>query len=72
METVIIHLSDIHLSTLKNALLDKKQKLFDAILSNVINAKAAFILISGDIANTGNSEEYNIANGLFKELKNYK
>ncbi|MGG1673820.1 metallophosphoesterase [Paenibacillus sp. NRS-1783] len=67
----IIHLTDIHLSMNQtNSILDKKNELIRAIISEVRNAEHVIIIVSGDIANYGLEDEYeNYALPLFMEIK---
>ena len=66
MQFQIIQFSDIHFKSDKNSLLDKRQKLFDA-LKNEINSKT-ILLISGDTAFSGKVEEFDIAKAFYTQL----
>ena len=71
----IIQLSDIHFNTKENAVKNKSEKLFDAIKNEIGNNKSVFIIVTGDIADKGLKDEYDIAYEFFNELeiniKNY-
>lgn len=73
MKFQIIQFSDIHFKTIHNAILEKRNQLFDA-LKNEINSKT-ILLISGDTAFSGKIEEFEIAikfySQLISDLKTY-
>ncbi|HYE11409.1 MAG TPA: metallophosphoesterase, partial [Patescibacteria group bacterium] len=60
MSVSIIHLTDIHMvaDASKNTILSRKQQLFDACYSVLSPSDTAIIVISGDIAFSGKTEEY--------------
>ena len=64
----IIHLSDIHFSDGKNLFETKWELLFRALKDDFLNCLFVYIVVSGDIANTGKESEYNIATTYFKKL----
>lgn len=69
MKITFCHLSDIHFSNLReNSILEKKQKLIDAILSNLNRDSILFFIVSGDIAQSGNKYEYEIALDFFCDI----
>lgn len=71
----VLHLSDIHFKVGHNVLLNRKEKLFNAIKNEIKGKDEIFILTSGDISYSGTSEEYNIAKEFYlflvDEIKNY-
>jgi predicted MPP superfamily phosphohydrolase len=64
----ILHLSDIHFKNGHNIILNRKEKLFDAIKNELKGKDALFILTSGDIAFSGKNEEYAIATNFYLDL----
>lgn len=64
----ILHLSDIHITNGNNYIFDKKEALFDAI-KNEISNKLLFIIITGDLSNTGKKEEYIILKSILDNLE---
>ena len=60
MEILLIHLTDIHF-TLKTDYTKKIALFVRAILSEVGKTQKLFFIISGDIANMGKHEEYEVA-----------
>ena len=61
----ICHLSDIHFIVGKNAIEEKKDKLCSAILEYAHKGEEILFLISGDIAQSCDSKQYNIAMDFF-------
>lgn len=57
----IIHLTDIHFSANKNSILENEELLFKALKDNFLDCSIIYILVSGDIAMSGNEKEYIIA-----------
>ena len=69
MKISILHLSDIHLKKETNSIFNKKEQLFNAIKNTIYDSTHLFIAITGDIAFSGLSEEYEIASELLLFLK---
>ena len=65
----IIHLSDIHFSSKEDPLIKRGESLFRAIKDNFLNCSFVYIVVSGDIANTGKDPEYEVALDFFSEFK---
>ena len=61
----VIHLSDIHFSCKKDPLVERGESLFRAIKDNFLNCSFVYIVVSGDIANTGKDSEYEVALDFF-------
>ena len=64
----ILHLSDIHFKNGHNIILNRKDKLFDAIKNEIKGKDSMFILTSGDISFSGKNEEYAIAIKFYLDL----
>ncbi len=64
----IIHLSDIHFSSESDFIQKKLDLLYRALKDDFSNCLVVYIVVSGDIANFGKSQEYKVAQ-IF--LKNY-
>ncbi|MBU1182505.1 MAG: metallophosphoesterase [Proteobacteria bacterium] len=73
MAFVIIQLSDIHFSTAEptNSLMDRKEKLIDSIRSELSYGEHCLFVLSGDIADRGKPQEYEIATSFIDELHKY-
>ena len=76
MTIAILHLSDIHLKAdnTKNAIMNRINKIAQAITPYSTLIKSWFVVVSGDIAFSGKPEEYDIAkifiDSLCQQLKN--
>jgi predicted MPP superfamily phosphohydrolase len=70
MRVAIVHLSDIHFQKAGNPVFDVLDQLVNAV--NSVDAKVSLfiVIISGDIAYSGQSLEYEVATGFLKEFKN--
>lgn len=64
----ILHLSDIHFKNGHNIILNRIDKLLDSIKNEIKGKDALFILTSGDIAFSGQNDEYNIASKFYLKL----
>lgn len=71
----ILHFSDIHFTEGRNAIFQRKEKVFDAIKNHLKGKESCFLLTSGDIAFSGKEEEYKVAmefyKYFFKSIKDY-
>ncbi|MEQ8415756.1 MAG: metallophosphoesterase [Imperialibacter sp.] len=61
MKLGIIHFSDIHFRSHGNSISNKEEKLFDSIKNRMTGVEHCILIISGDIAFSGQKEEYEIA-----------
>lgn len=70
MEYSIIHLSDIHFidEESKNFILDRASKIVE-IIHSVAYSTDVLIVVSGDIAQSGKQEEYQVASVFFSNIK---
>lgn len=64
----ILHLSDIHIIEGNNFIFNKQELLFNAI-KNEISNKLLFIVITGDLSNSGKKEEYTILKSFLDNLE---
>ena len=71
MRITICHLSDIHFGISENSLLDKQEKLCNAILQNALKEDIVIFIVTGDIAQSGQVKEYEVAVNFFIELQDY-
>lgn len=70
MKLSIIQFSDIHFNnTRKNFLIEKKEKLVCAVKNELLDCNKIIFIITGDIAQKGHKEEYEIAEQFFYEIK---
>lgn len=75
MSLVIVHLSDLHINMGKNAdiINAKSQSFYNACSSIIAKNDTVLLVITGDIADTGDAKEYYIAkkviNGFYEYIK---
>jgi Calcineurin-like phosphoesterase len=69
MKAVVLQLSDLHLKSKGNSILDKLDKIKGAVNADGDVFRAGFIVLSGDIAFSGKSEEYTLALELVDQLR---
>lgn len=69
MKFAILHLSDIHIKNTENHVFDKVNEIINSIKNKLFDEKFLFIVTTGDIANTGNNQEYNEAINFYKKLE---
>lgn len=69
MKQLLIHFSDIHFKEKNNPILERKDKILDAINTLFVDISDIIILVSGDIAFSGKKDEYDVAYSFFENLK---
>lgn len=69
MKVLLVHLSDIHVKSGDDHVLDKAGKIANAVRNLEHELAACFLVISGDSAFSGAEEEYWAVLGLLQELK---
>jgi UDP-2,3-diacylglucosamine pyrophosphatase LpxH len=69
MRAAIVHLSDIHLRRSGSPIVDATDQLVSAVNSVDASVSLFLVIISGDIANTGVSTEYQTALHFFKDFE---
>lgn len=65
----ILHLSDIHFNKVVNPIEHKLQKLYEAIRNELANKKVLFIVITGDISQSGQKKEFDKAKTFLDALE---
>lgn len=68
-EIGIIHLSDIHLSSDNDKIIEKVSLMVDALKNRCLNLAEVIIIVSGDITFSATEEQFDIAYLLISELK---
>lgn len=69
MKIVLLHLSDIHLGSSQDPIAKRASKIKEAVLGVSPAADACFIVVTGDVAFSGNPDEYSIASSFFEGLR---
>ncbi|WP_081933563.1 metallophosphoesterase [Massilia sp. 9096] len=69
MKLCVLHLSDIHFHTTGNPVLERASAIAASAFSAARSADACLIAVTGDIAFSGNSLEYQVARYFFDEIK---
>lgn len=64
----VIHLSDIHIKSEQDAIFSKQDEMVNACVNAVSNKDSVVIVISGDIAFSGQENQYVLATDLFDKL----
>ena len=72
MSIAVVHLSDIHLKSpvTLNGILPRIPALRAAIRQGIVGADACVVVMSGDVAFSGKTAEYEIAKEFFRSLLN--
>lgn len=75
MKLLLLHLSDLHFKEGFNQALPRKEKIFDALKNIAKDCDSIYLIITGDLAYSGLSEEYKkvdeLLNFLSEKLKQY-
>ena len=69
MTAVVLHLSDIHIRSDKDWILDKGSNIAACVFSSLPDATTVFVIVSGDIAFSGQPAQYAAAEGLFGAVR---
>ncbi|MBZ0155440.1 MAG: metallophosphoesterase [Alphaproteobacteria bacterium] len=75
MKVIIIHLSDIHIQLESNSIFNREEKLRNAVRNLCIDMDVLFLVLTGDVAFSGENDEYNrtikLLDGIKTELQEY-
>ncbi|WP_082607323.1 metallophosphoesterase [Lysobacter sp. Root983] len=69
MATLLVHLSDVHLTKDDDSFVNRSQKIADAALSAVTNYEQIHVVVSGDLVQSGQSAEFGVAKKFLAALK---
>lgn len=69
MKLAIIHLSDIHLSSNRDWIVSRAKHFVAASKSVINECQKVIVVISGDIANTGQVKEYQAASNFLQNIE---
>jgi len=71
MKIAILHLSDIHIQAGDDWVISRGEKIAQAVLGIWEKIETIFVVITGDIANQGTREQYELASGFLSSMKSY-
>ncbi|ATA53124.1 hypothetical protein CKY39_07800 [Variovorax boronicumulans] len=71
MNAVVLHLSDIHIRSKKDWIISRAQEIASCAFVSLPAASVVFIVVSGDVAWSGTTEQYDAAKVLFLEVQRY-
>ncbi|MFA7061667.1 MAG: metallophosphoesterase [Pedobacter sp.] len=71
MKIAILHLSDIHFNSKCNYSLDKLENLISSCRDDIRQCAATFVITTGDIAFSGQADEYDIALTFYGRLLDF-
>lgn len=69
MTAVVLHLSDIHIRSCEDWVLDKATSIAACVYSYLPDATVVFIIVSGDIAFSGKTDQYAEAETFFRAIQ---
>lgn len=69
MTAVVLHLSDLHIRSDHDWILDKGASIAACVFSSLTEATVVFVIVSGDVAYSGKADQYTAASGLFLKVK---
>ncbi|WP_137896572.1 metallophosphoesterase [Ramlibacter sp. 2FC] len=69
MTAVVLHLSDIHIRSARDPILGKGELIAACVYSELAEASAVFIVVSGDIAFSGKVDQYQLAEKFFDAIR---
>lgn len=69
MTAVLLHLSDIHIKTAKDPILKRASDVATCVYSFLPDASHIFLVISGDVAFSGEKEQYELAANFLHQLE---
>ena len=69
MTAVVLHLSDIHIKSDKDWILDKGSRIAACLYKSLPDASVVFIIVSGDIAYSGTADQYTAAESFLRNIR---
>jgi hypothetical protein len=69
MTAVVLHLSDIHVRSKKDWIVSKAEEIAACVFVSLPAASVVFVVVSGDIAWSGTTEQYVAAKDLFSAVR---
>jgi DNA repair exonuclease SbcCD nuclease subunit len=71
MKVGILHLSDIHIESASDWIIDKGEKIAQAVVGTWEEFDTIFVVVTGDVANKGFKEHYDQAYEFFLAIRKY-
>lgn len=65
---LLVHIGDIHIENAENPILSRVEQIIIGIRTQRLNVSDCFIIVPGDIAYSGRSNEYALAESFFLDL----
>ena len=69
MTAVLLHLSDIHIKTPNDPILKRGESIAACLFSSLPLASHLFIVVSGDVAFSGEEKQYVLATDFLKRIQ---
>lgn len=69
MTAVILHLSDIHIKSANDPILKRAKNIAACVFSSLPSASKVFVVVSGDIAFSGKTDQYDLAATFFGQIR---
>lgn len=69
MTAILLHLSDIHLNTPQDPILDRAGSIAACLFSYLPMASKVFVVVSGDVAFSGKAHQYGLATTFLREIQ---
>jgi predicted MPP superfamily phosphohydrolase len=69
MRILIVQISDIHLKAPAGAVGDRAAKVAQAVVAKAPNVDACYLVLTGDVANTGDPAQYSAARQFIERIK---
>jgi hypothetical protein len=68
MSALILHLTDLHIGATQNVVVNRAEAIARSLNGSLSGTSAVFIAVSGDIAQSGQKEQYEIARSLLRTI----
>lgn len=69
MKSIILHLSDLHIKKNSDSILSRAEEIAKCTYDYLRGVEQVFIVVSGDVAFSGSSEQYKLATDLLSDIK---
>ena len=69
MKVGIIHFSDIHVKSSSDFIVQNKKAVAQACKATIVNCTKVIVIVTGDLAFSGKSDEYNVVYDFLKYIE---